>query len=132
MNGLIALIMASALSGEPALAGGPDASPVRGEAGAERAHGAATLHHRFAHIQTPAGGDRVHRGARTPVRAGDPVQLSGGFFATSLSGGVEQPAPRIVYVRRGGIGVVRQSPASPSSAPVSAGRAAAARGLPRP
>jgi hypothetical protein len=150
MDAVIALALLAAASGEPALAGGPDAPRVRVEHRVEygRAYRREYSHaYRRAHQAGPgwtvsrAGGGLVHpvpghhgparshshadRGEAGAVRAGDPVTLGAAFFFAPQAGGVERPAPVLVYGQRGVLVI------SPGSAPVSAGQAAAARGLPR-
>lgn len=119
MDALIALTLLAAASGEPALAGGPEVRERREQ----------TVHiverRETRHGQ---GGVRIHYDpdAHGAVRAGDPVRLGPDFFAAPMAGGVERPVRVQVYGRRGAI-VIR--PHAPG--PVSAGEAAAARGLPR-
>ena len=129
MDALIALALFAAGGAEPALAGGPHAQsePLhhraedRREPGGPPARGAARQPH-AGHPSAMAG--RVEHEA---VRAGEPVRLNPVFFAAPLAGGVERPAPVHLYGRRG---VIIIAP-GPGHAPVSAGQAAAARGLPR-
>ncbi len=154
MDVLIALALLAAGPGEPALAGGPshpcahverpidDLTETRSEprpgrsahpcdsnraSAADRAqrHGDARARARSdAHaVDSPAR----HGAAERAIRAGDPVRLDAAFFAAQLSGGVERPAPARLYGRRG---VIVLTP-GPGRAPVSAGEAAAARGLPQ-
>jgi hypothetical protein len=115
METLIALSLLLA-SGDPALAGGPLADDPR-----ER------IEHLDDRRTVPPVYGRGER-ARTDdaVRAGDPVRLNASFFATPLAGGVERPASLRIYSGRGVIVI-----APGATAPVSAGQAAAALGLPR-
>ncbi|MCR9129243.1 MAG: hypothetical protein NXI12_06950 [Alphaproteobacteria bacterium] len=132
MNALIALTLLAASPGEPVLLGGPEAARVRVEQGSEysRSYQAAyrrTVSRRGAVQGAPASDRRpqLHHAGRAEVRAGDPVSLGADFFFAPQAGGVERPAPVLVYGRRGVLVI------GPAHAPVSAGQAAAARGLPR-
>lgn len=112
MDALAALFLIAAL-GEPALAGGPDAyQRVPPSHVVERVE---TAHHH--------GASRVSIGEEA-VRAGDPVRLSPVFFSGPNAGGVERPV-RVQVYRRNGVIVIG------SHGRLSAGQAAAARGLPR-
>lgn len=133
MDVLIALTLLAAIAGEPALAGGPEAARVRVEQRSEyrrdyRAEYRRTVS-RHGAVQGAPASDRRPAGRhadRAAVRAGDPVNLAADFFFAPQAGGVERPAPVIVYGRHGVIVIGTHAPG-----PVSAGQAAAARGLPR-
>ena len=154
MDVLIALALFAAGPGEPALAGGPSppCTPVErridyltgarseprpgrsahrcgsnraGPADRPERHGDPRARARAdAHaVDSPARSGAAERA----MRAGEPVRLDAAFFVAPLAGGVERPAPVRLYGRRG---VIVLAP-GPGRAPVSAGEAAAARGLPR-
>lgn len=128
MSLLIALMSAAALNADPALAGGPG---VYGEAAAyqparspydapyEARQPYAPFDHAY-HAPHAGHAPAPHYG-RTP--APRTVQLSPDFFHGPLTGGVERP-PVLFYPVRQGY-VIHHAP----SGPVSAGQAAAARGL---
>lgn len=123
MSLLTALISAAALNAAPALAG---AAHGHGEAEAHwparPSHDAAVHGARHA---PHAGQGPAHRHHYAPLPAPSPraVQLSPGFFYGPLTGGVERPPVRFYPVRQGY--VIHHAP----SGPLSAGQAAAARGL---
>lgn len=153
MSLLIALISAAALNADPALAGGPDAyygeaaaykpaRPIYGAPHVARARPGLDMRQPYAphephydarfdaHYNAPyAQPRRAPQAAHAPVTAYRsapapvPVQLSPGFFHGSLTGGVERP-PVLFYPVRQAY-VIHHMP----SGPVSAGQAAAARGL---
>ncbi len=124
MDVLIALSLLAASPGEPALVGGPEAARVRVEQRSEYSRSYQAEYRRTVSrhgaVQGAPASDR-----RPAVRAGDPVNLGADFFFAPQAGGVERPAPVIVYGRPGVLVIGR------AHAPVSAGQAAAARGLPR-
>lgn len=121
MSLLTALLSAAALNAAPALAGGPDAHP---QAGAQGRYHVQTIEHRF---EQDTRHQRRYRAAARAGSDGAPsprtVQLSPDFFYGPLTGGVERP-PVLLYPVRHGY-VIHGAP----SGPVSAGQAAAARGL---
>lgn len=150
MSWIIAAL-AVALNADPALAGGPYA--YDGEAAAYKP---ARSPHDAPYQARPRPGDDMHlphaphaapydarydapyaQPRLAPHEAHAPgtayrsapaprtVQLSPGFFYGSLSGGVERPPVKVYQVRQGY--VIQAAP----SGPVSAGQAAAARGLGR-
>jgi hypothetical protein len=138
MDAVIALALLAAASGEPALAGGPDAPRVRQEYQAGYSREERVEHRRWASAdgagvarpaygQLPAARGQVQRAPARhgAARAGDPLNLRADFFFAPQAGGVECPASVVVHARRGVIVI------GPAQAPVSAGQAAAARGLPR-
>jgi len=123
MSLLIALISAAALNADPALAGGPD---VYGEAEAWQPPRSPYDH--VAHDARRApharhGAAYGHHHAPQPDYAPRTVQLSPDFFYGPLTGGVERPPVLFYPVRQAH--VIHHAP----SGPVSAGQAAAARGL---
>lgn len=120
MDVLIALFLFAASGGDPVLAGGPNAPVV--QAGDRLAANGAVMHQRSGHRRHQAGEFPGHGAGR----AGDPVRLGPGFFATPHAGGVERPAAMRVYGRRGVIIIAPDRSTHPS-----ASQAAAARGLPR-
>jgi len=135
MDVLIALTLLAASPGEPALLGGPEAARVRVEQRSEDSRSYRAEHRRTVSrhgaVQGLPASDRRSAGRhadrpadRLAVRAGDPVNLGADFFFAPQAGGVERPAPVIVYGRRG---VIVIGPHAPG--PASAGQAAAARGL---
>lgn len=133
------MILAMALYADPALAGGPDAPHL---AHAKPPHAAPYIPRREAQsYQAETYRAETYRAetyraqtyraeaapyaAHAPAGAARPVRLAPDFLYGPLSGGVERPPVQVHAVRRG---YVIQA-ARPG--PVSAGEAAAARGLGR-
>lgn len=121
------MILALALYADPALAGGPDAPPFAGD---KPPHEAPTLSRRGAQPhQARTYRAETYRAeaapyaAHAPAGAARPVRLAPDFFHGPLSGGVERPPVQVHAVRQGYV----IHGARPG--PVSAGQAAAARGL---
>jgi hypothetical protein len=142
MSLLIALISAAALNADPALAGGPDAyygeaaayqparSPYDAPYQGRQPYRLYDVHHqaRQPYIVHDDAYDAAYAGHAPASEYGHTpaprtVQLSPGFFHGSLTGGVERPPVLFFPVRHGY--VIHHAP----SGPVSAGQAAAARGL---